>query len=99
MSLMGVILGTLGQLMLAFMLFMFSVFMGAGAANTTELQPWQTALLNGAIYALPGLCVLTAEGVFVSYLAGAGSSQYHWYWLPVVVAVFYGVFVGLLTGR
>ncbi|NWO05974.1 MAG: hypothetical protein HLX50_09830 [Alteromonadaceae bacterium] len=99
MSLTGVILGTVGQLMLAFILFMFSIFMGAGVANTAELQPWQLRVLDAAIYALPGVCVLTAAGVMAAYLAGASAQHYHWYWVSPGIAALYVVWVSALSGQ
>ncbi|WP_375056767.1 hypothetical protein [Zobellella sp. DQSA1] len=54
-----VTLGTIAQLMLAYMLFMMAIFAGAGAANGAELSRLQLQILTLAIYVLPAVPVFS----------------------------------------
>ncbi|GAA3584731.1 DUF4198 domain-containing protein [Marinobacter xestospongiae] len=93
MTLMGVLLGTLAQLVFALLLFMLAVFAGASVANNRELAPRRLAMLNWAIYVLPGLCVVSAVVVIVSYLLDASAGYYLWYGLPLAGVLFYGIVI------
>ena len=65
------ILGTIGQLLLAYFLFMVVVFSGAGIANGNNLGKLQLMLLNLSMYVLPAVCVLSAGMVTCTSMAAA----------------------------
>lgn len=89
MSFTGVVLGTIGQLVLGYFLFMLVVFSGGGAANGATPGRWALGILNLSIYLLPGLCVLSAGIVIQLYRHGAGGGAYGWYALPLLATALY----------
>ncbi len=97
MSLGWVITGTVGQLMLGGLLFMFSVFSGAGIANGNTLSKLQLGILNFSMFALPLSCVLSAGIVLYLYKTGGNSSSYWWYVLPLILTALYALFASRLS--
>lgn len=98
MSLIGVILGTLLQMMLAYFFFMVVVFSAAGIANGGGLSAFQTGVLDFSIYALPATCLVSAGIVLCLYKSGAGSSSYWWYASPLAAMALYFVYAVNLNG-
>jgi hypothetical protein len=98
MSLKGVILGTLLQMMLAYFFFMVVVFSAAGIANGGGLSRFQTAVLDMSIYALPATCLASAGIVFYLYKSGGGPSSYWWYAAPLAALALYLVYAISLNG-
>ena len=99
MTLLWIIIGTFLQLCFAYFLFMLAAFSGGGIANGNSLKPFQMAILNFSLYALPGLCVLSAGIVIVLYRQDAGASAYWWYAMPVIATVVYFKYVTRLGKR
>ena len=89
MSLVWVVVGSILQLFLAYFLFMLVVFSPAGAASGEPLVRWQMAIFNGAIYGLPGLCLVSAALVIYGYRTGWSAQAYWWYAVPIVAATGY----------
>jgi hypothetical protein len=89
MSLGWVIAGTIGQLLLAFFLFMVVVFSAAGIANGSNLDKFQSSVLDFSIYALPSVCIICACIVLYLFHADASASSYWWYAVPLVVTALY----------
>jgi hypothetical protein len=92
MSLIGVVLGTLLQMMLAYFFFMLVVFSAAGVANGGGLSPFQMGVLDFSIYALPATCLVSAGIVFYLYMRGGGPSSYWWYAFPLAAMALYFVY-------
>lgn len=89
MTLFWVVTGTVLQIFLAYFLFMLAAFAGGGLANGNSLKPIQIKILDMSLFALPGLCVLSAGIVIVLYNQGASANSYWWYLMPVIAAVTY----------
>ncbi|MGN6578697.1 MAG: hypothetical protein ACTHJ1_01755 [Bordetella sp.] len=98
MSLRGVILGTVLQIMLAYFFFMLVVFSAAGIANAGGLSKFQAGVLDFSIYALPATCLVSAGIVLCFYKSGAGPSSYWWYAAPLAALVLYFVYAVNLNG-
>jgi len=79
MSLFVVVIGTIFQLGLAGVLFMFFV-MGAGAGNN--------GVLTIGIFGAPISCLISIGLVIHSYKVGGSSSIYWWYTMPLILTVF-----------
>lgn len=99
MSLLWVIFGTVVQLVLAMVFFMFVVFSSAGIANGHALTKLQSGILDFSLYALPLSCVVSAGLVFLLYWKGSGTGAYWWYVLPAVAAVAYLAFALVLNAH
>lgn len=98
MSLSWVITGTIGQLMLGVLLFIFTIFGGAGAADHASregkpLNMLQSIVIDWSIYALPALCFISAGIVLYLYKNGGGASSYWWYCPPVIATFLYWVII------
>lgn len=89
----GVIVGTVLQLMLAFFLFMLVAFSGGGVANGAALSKLQLGVLDFSLYALPASCLVSAGIVFYLYMRDAGPGSYWWHGLPVVATAVYVLYV------
>lgn len=94
-----ILLGTLGQLMLAVLLFMGVVFSAGGLGAGARLGKAELRILNLSIYLLPALCVLSAAIVIGLYLHGGSAASYGWYVLPLVGAVSYFAYAVMLGRR
>ncbi|WP_444995488.1 hypothetical protein [Aliikangiella sp. IMCC44359] len=96
MSFWGVVIGSAGQAILAFFLFMLVAFAGGGAVNgrSKSIGEFSLSILNLSIYLLPLSCVISAGIVIYSYSFGYTSSYFYYcYVIPLVLALFYGFFV------
>ena len=93
------LLGTVGQMMLALVLFMLAAFSGGGLASGRALRRGQLRVLDGALFALPGVCGLSAIVVLFLQWAGGGAWAYAWHALPLAATVLYLAYVGRLARR
>lgn len=100
MSLAGIILGTILQLMLAYVMFMLVAFspFGAGAGGGAKPSDLQMGIINFSLYALPATCLVSAGIMVYLYLHGSGPSSYWWHGLPLVAAALYVFYVLNLGG-
>lgn len=94
---MWVVLGTIFQFFLSFMLFMLSVFTGGGVVNEQNLSPIGLMFLNVSILVLPGTCFLSIGLVMYQYIHGGSSIAFWWYAMPLVVAGVYMAIAVKLT--
>ena len=91
MSLTWVIIGTIGQLVLAGFLFMFTIFSAGGIANNNEsLGQIQNAILVASIYLMPLSCLVSAGIVIYFYNQGASANTY---WINMVPILLTSVYV------
>lgn len=91
------LLGTFGELMLAYVLFMLVAFAGGGIANGEALSPGKLKMLDLSMFALPGACVLSALLVLCLHGCGGSVRSYAWYALPLAVTAAYLGYLGLLA--
>lgn len=89
MTLAWTLLGTIAQLTLALFLFMLVVFSAGGIANGMALGRLELGILNLSVFALPGLCVLSAAIVIVLHLRGGSAASYWWYAMPLAATLLY----------
>ncbi len=94
-----ILLGTLGQLMLAYFLFMVVAFSAGGLVNGARLRKTELRILDLSIYLLPALCVLSAAIVIGLYLRGGSAACYGWYALPLAGAAWYVAYAVMLHRR
>lgn len=92
MSLTGVVLGAIFQFFFAGFLFLMAAFAGGGIANGSDVSRFTMAILNGSIYLLPCLCLLSGGMLIYSYTQGATSVAYWWHAVSVVAGILYFVF-------
>jgi hypothetical protein len=92
------LLGTIAQLMLAYVLFMLVAFSAGALANGGSLGRLQLAIVNAALFGLPALCVLSAAIVAYLHLHGGGRQSYWWYAMPLAGAALY-VAYAMAAGR
>ncbi|WEN15065.1 hypothetical protein PY254_17840 [Rhodanobacter sp. AS-Z3] len=97
MSIGWTLLGTFGQLVLAYLLFMLVAFSGGGLASNSRVSPAQMQLLDWSLFALPGSCALSAAIVSGLHWAGGSARCYGWYALPLAAAVPYFSYLSMLT--
>lgn len=97
MSIIWVVVGTIGQLMLGVMLFMLAVFGGGGMANGRSLDKIWISILDLAMFALPLSCLVAASMVIYLFRTGSGSWAYCWYAAPLGLAVLYFFFLNFLS--
>ena len=89
--------GTVGQLMLAYFLFMLVVFSAGGLAGGVRLGRRASMVLDKSMYVLPALCPLSAVIVIYLQRHGGGGASYLWYAMPLGGAVLYlGYFAALV---
>lgn len=89
--------GTIGQLMLAYLLFMLVVFSACGLAGGARLGRFSTAMLDKSMYLLPMLCPLSAGIVIYLHCTGGAAASYAWYAMPLGGAVLYLVYFTALA--
>ncbi len=93
------LLGTFGQLMLGYLLFMLVAFSAGGLATGNQFRPAQVRLLDLSLFALPGACVLSAVIVLCLHWAGGGARSYGWYLLPLIATGSYLAYFNALVGQ
>lgn len=98
MAITWVIIGSIGQLMVAMFLFMLVAFSAGGIANGNSLSKRQMSVLNLSIYALPATCLLSAGIVIYFYCTGASVIAFWWHLLPLGATVAYLLFVSTIGG-
>lgn len=99
MSMVGLVVGVVAQLVFAFMQFMMVVFSAAGTMNTRELTPGQGRILDRCMWLVPGVSVVTAALLVVGYLTRASWLSNAWHLLPIATAALYFAYVAALGRR
>lgn len=99
MSFAWTLLGTIGQLVLAYLLFMLVAFSAGGLVNGARLGKVELRVLNLSIYLLPAMCVLSAGIVIGLHLLGGGVASYGWYVLPLAGMLLYVAYTTMLSRR
>ncbi|MEN9867375.1 MAG: hypothetical protein RL748_2965 [Pseudomonadota bacterium] len=89
MSLVWVILGTFGQLVLMMFFFMLAAFAGGGMANGGNLSRFGTFVIGVSMVLLPGSCVVSAGVVIYAYVKDWGPQAYYYYLWPLAVLALY----------
>ena len=97
MTLGWVVAGTNGQFLLAYMMFMLVVFGFSAISNTHRLSPFDSSVLDSAMYSVPASCIVSAIVVIVLYRMGAGKLAYLWYTAPLVLFSGYLVYIKLFV--
>jgi hypothetical protein len=97
MSIGWTLLGTFGQLMLAFYLFMLVAFSAGGLVNGGNFRRAQTRLLDLSLFVLPGTCALSAVIVLFLHWHGATAKSYAWYALPLGAKALYLIYFRILV--
>lgn len=91
------LLGTIGQLMLANLLFMLVVFSAGGIVTGNGLSRLEVKVLDLSMFALPGVCVLSALMVLFMHWRGGTAASYWWYAMPLAATALYlAYFTGLI---
>lgn len=96
MSLPALLIGLLGQAVLALFLFMIVAFSAGGTANTRTLTETELAVLTASAWVLPGLCVVVGAALVVLYRSGAGPVWHTLHLVPVAAAVIYLLYTASL---
>ncbi|MFP2962129.1 hypothetical protein ACLEPN_31200 [Myxococcus sp. 1LA] len=99
MSMVGLVVGVVAQLMFAFVLFMLVVFSAGGTLNNRELTPLQGHILDHCMWLVPGSSVVTAALLVVGHLTRASWLSHAWHLLPVATAGVYVAYVSALGRR
>lgn len=97
MSIGWTLLGTLGQLILGYVLFMLVAFSGGGLVSNCRVRPAQIKILDWSLFALPGSCALSAVIVLCLHWSGGSARSYAWYALPLVAAVLYFSYLNVVA--
>ncbi|MBR9872435.1 MAG: hypothetical protein GYB26_14970 [Gammaproteobacteria bacterium] len=95
MALGWVVAGTIGQFLLAYMMFILVVFAFSAVGNTHRLSPLDSSVLDSAMYSVPASCIVSAIVVIVLYRMGAGKLAYLWYTAPLFLFSGYLVYIKL----
>lgn len=97
MSMGWTLLGTFGQLILGYLLFMLVAFSAGGLANGNQFRPAQMKVLDLSLFVLPGACALSAVIVLCLQWAGGSARSYGWYLLPLVATALYFAYFSALV--
>lgn len=89
MSILWTLLGTFGQLILAYVLFMLVAFSGGGLVSNGQIRRGQVKILDLSLFVLPGACALSAVIVLCLHWLSGSARSYWWYALPLVMTVLY----------
>lgn len=95
MTLGWVVAGTIGQVLLAYMLFLLGVFGFSAVGNVNRLTPFDSSVLTSALYTVPASCVLSAVVVIGLYHSGSGEMAYLWYAAPILLFSAYCLYIKL----
>jgi len=99
MTLGWVIAGSIGQVLLAYMLFLLVVF-GFSAVDTSHRPASiDDSVLTSAIYSVPASCILSAVVVMGLYRMDAGKLAYLWYTVPIFLFCGYLLYIKLIIQR
>lgn len=99
MSLLWVCLGVFFQAMLGFMMFMLTIFAGAGLANGNPLNTTQNTILGLFVVILPATSAIAAGMLIYRYNTGGDAQTYWWHVLPVVAAAIYLIYFYSLSSK
>ncbi|WP_426688145.1 hypothetical protein [Rhodanobacter ginsengiterrae] len=91
------LLGTFGQLVLGYLLFMLVAFSAGGLVSGNRFRPAQVKMLDLSMYALPGTCALSAVIVLCLHWVGGTASSYGWYVLPLIATTLYVAYFNALV--
>lgn len=95
MTLGWVVAGTIGQFLLAYMMFMLVVFGFSAVGTTHRPTPFDSSVLDSALYSVPASCIVSAIVVIVLYRIGGGKLAYLWYTAPLFLFSGYLVYIKL----
>lgn len=93
MSIGWTLLGTFGQLMLGYFLFMLVAFSAGGLVSGGRFHRAQVKVLDLSLFVLPGSCALSAVIVLYLHWRGGSALSYWWHALPVAATVLYLVYL------
>ncbi|MBN7769292.1 hypothetical protein KUV44_02385 [Marinobacter daepoensis] len=99
MTLGWVVAGTIGQFLLAYMLFMLVVFGFSAVGSNRAPTQFDNSVLNSAIYSVPASSLISAVIVIWLYRTGASESAYLWYTAPIVLFSAYCLYIKLFIHR
>lgn len=99
MSIGWTVVGTLGQLILAGLLFMLVAFSAGGLVSGQQFRRAHMRILDISLFALPGSCALGTLIVWYLHWAGAGVRSYGWFALPLAVTALYLVYFKALISQ
>jgi hypothetical protein len=91
------LLGTFGQLMLAYFLFMLVAFSAGGLVNGGRFRRVQVKVLDLSLFVLPGTCALSAAIVLYLHWRGGSALSYWWHALPIAATVLYLAYFRILV--
>lgn len=97
MSIGWTLLGTFGQLMLAYLLFMLVAFSAGGLVSGGQFRRVQVKFLDLSLFVLPGTCGLCAVIVLYLHWAGGSARSYWWYALPLAATTLYFAYFSVLV--
>lgn len=99
MSIWSLLGAALLQGMLAYLLFMLVVFWGAGLANGRNLARWQIRVLDLAMFAVPGSCVVLVLFLAVRYWREQPAPGWWWHLLPLLAFAAFAAFARSLHAK
>ncbi|MBQ0832827.1 MULTISPECIES: hypothetical protein [unclassified Marinobacter] len=99
MTLGWVVAGTIGQCLLAYMLFMLVVFGFSAVGTTHRPTPFDSSVLDSGMYSVPASCIVSAVIVIVLYRMGAGKLAYLWYTAPLFLFSGYLLYIRMFIER
>ena len=97
MSIGWTLLGTFGQLMLGYLLFMLVAFSAGGLVSGNQFRRAQVKVLDLSLFVLPGACGLSALIVLYLQWVGGSARSYGWYVLPLIATALYFVYFSVLV--
>lgn len=99
MTLGWVVAGSIGQFLLAYMLFLLAVFGFSAVGVSHRPTPFDSSVLDSAFYLLPVSCIVSAVVVIGLYRAGAGKLAYLWYVALILLFSGYLLYIKLFIER
>lgn len=99
MTLGWVVAGSIGQLLLAYMLFMLVAFGFSAVGASHRPTPFDSSVLNSALFSVPASCIVSAVVVIVLYRMAAGRLAYLWYLAPIFLFSGYLLYIKLFIER
>ena len=99
MSIGWTVLGTIGQVMLANVLFMLVAFSAGGFVSGRQVGRLAMKILDLSLFVLPGSCALAALIVLYLHWQGGSGASYWWYALPLAATALYFAYLNALIRR
>ena len=93
MTLPGLLVSLVGQVMLAGLLFMVVVISGTGVGNRRPLSPSESTVIDASLWGLPALCVAAGVVLVVLYALNVGPVAYALHLVPIAAAAAYLFYV------